>query len=36
MFKILSSRAGLPDGTFPNQKFQFWYTFEGLGIQYFG
>jgi hypothetical protein len=26
----------LPDGIFSNQKFQFWYKFEGLKIKYFG
>jgi hypothetical protein len=29
-------REGLPGGIFSIQTFQFWYTFEGLGMQYFG
>jgi hypothetical protein len=27
---------GLPDGLFACQKSQFWYIFEGLGMEYFG
>jgi hypothetical protein len=30
----MASTAGLPDGIFSNQKFQFWYNFEGLGLAY--
>jgi hypothetical protein len=26
----------LPDGVFANQKSQFWYIFEGLGVEKFG
>jgi hypothetical protein len=33
--KDFDSKSGLPDGIFSNQKFQFWYTFEGLGMEYF-
>jgi hypothetical protein len=29
-------KAGLPDGIFSDQKLQFWYTFEGLGMEYLG
>jgi hypothetical protein len=25
--------AGLPDGLFSNKKSQFWYIFEGLGLE---
>jgi hypothetical protein len=33
---IVGVVSGLPDGIFLNQKLRFWYTFEGIGIEYFG
>jgi hypothetical protein len=29
-------QSGLPDGIFSNQKYQYWYILEGLGMENFG
>jgi hypothetical protein len=34
--KEMAENSGLPDGLFSYQKFKFWHSFQGLGMEDFG